>query len=164
MVAGIEEKGTRRGDMARDGTLVPLLGVLKPIRSEAGVEPCGFWGASLPNRSIAGPREIGRIPGGGGRSGAIGMSIGDGRVVPPVDCGVRETALCGGIAPRDKGLPVGVGLFGRRGDSTGGVAGLGGSAGAAKEPKSFSSTSPVRWELFKVVDRDPLIGGGAIGA
>ena len=89
MVAGIEEKGTRGGDMARDGTLALLLGVSKPIstaRSEAGVEPCSpRGGASPPNRSTAGPREIGRIPGGGGRSGAIGMGIAGGRFVPPVD-------------------------------------------------------------------------------
>lgn len=128
--------------MTRGGSVDPLLGVSKPMsaaRSDAGVGLCGFCGSVCPpNRSTAGPREIGRIPGGGGRSGAIGMSIGGGRVVPPVDCGVRETALCGGIAPRDKGLPVGVGLFGSRGDSKGGVAGLGGSAGAVEEPKSFS--------------------------
>ena len=138
---------------------------MRTARSDAGVGLCGFCGgACSPNRSTAGPREIGRIPGGGGRSGAIGMSIADGRVVPPVDCGVRETALCGGITPRDKGLPVGVGLCGSRGDSIGGVAGLGGSAGAVKEPKLFSPASPVRWELPKVVDRDPWIESGAIGA
>lgn len=42
MVVGIEEKGTRGGDMVRDGTLDPLLGVSKRISREAGVEPCDF--------------------------------------------------------------------------------------------------------------------------
>jgi hypothetical protein len=153
--------------MTRGGSVDPLLGVSKPMsvaRSDAGVGLCGFCDDTCPpNRSTTGPRDIGRIPGGGGRSGAIGMDIASGLVVPPVDCGVRETALCGGIAPRDKGLPVGVGLVGNRGDSTGGVTGLGGSAGAVKESRSFNPASPVGWKLLKVVDRDPWIGSGAIG-
>jgi hypothetical protein len=149
--------------MARDGSVNPLLGVSKPIstaRSEADVGFCGFCGgAPPPNRSTAGPREIGRMPGGGGRSGAIDIGIADGRLAPPVDCGVRETALCaGGIAPRDKGLAVGVGLVGSRGDNTGGVAGFGGSAGAAvKEPKSFNSTSPVGRRSLMEIDCDEWV-------
>ena len=144
--------------MTRDGPVNPLFGVSKPMstaRSEAGVGLCGFCGsASPPNRSTPGPREIGRMPGGGGRSGAIGMVIGDARVVPPVDCGVRETALCGGIATRDKGPPR-VGLVGSREDSTGGVAGLCGRAGTpVKEPKSLSPASPVGRESLKTIDCD----------
>ena len=167
-VVGACEKGTREGDITRGGLFDPLLGVSKPMstaRSDAAVGLRGLCGGACPpNRSTAGPREIGRIPGGGGRSGAIGMSIADGRVVSPVDCGVRETALCGGRAPRNKGLPVGVGLAGSRGDSPGGVAGLGGGAGAIKEPKSFSPASPAGWELPKLGDRDPWIERGTIGA
>lgn len=153
--------------MTRGGLVDPLLGVSKPMstaRSDAGVGLCGFCNdACPPNRSTVVAREIGRIPGGGGRSGAIGMGIADSRVVPPVDCGVRETALCGGIAPRDKGLPVGVGLVGSRGDSKGGVAGLGRRAGAVKESKLFNPASPVGWRLLNVVDRDAWTGRGAIG-
>ena len=153
--------------MNRGGSVDPLLGVSKPMstaRSDAGVGFCGFCDdVRPPNRSTLDAREIGRIPGGGGRSGAIGIDIADSRVVPPVDCGVRETALCGGITPRGKGLPVGVGLVGSRGDRTGGVAGLGGSAGAVKESKSFNPANPVGRELLKVVDRNPWIGRGAIG-
>jgi hypothetical protein len=137
---------------------------MSTARSDAGVGLCRFCGAACPpNRSTVGAREAGRIPGGGGRSGAIGMDIADDRVVPPVDCGVRETALCGGIAPRDKGLPVGVGLVGSRGDSKGGVAGLGGIAGTVKEPKLFNSASPFEQESLKVVDCGPWFGRGADG-
>ena len=48
---------------------------------------------------------------------------------------------------------MGVGLEGSRGDSTGDVAGLGVSTGAAvKEPKSLNSASPVRRVSLEVID------------
>lgn len=63
--------------------------------------------------------------------------------------------MCGGITPRGKGLPVGVGVPGSRGDSTGGVAGLGGSAGApVTESKALNSASPVRRVSYEVIDCD----------
>ena len=93
------------------------------------------------------------------------MDIAGGRVVLPVDWGVRETALCGGIAPRGNGLPVGVGLDVSRGDSTGGVAGLGGSTGApVKEPKALNSASPVRRGSLEVVSCGAWVERGVNGA